>query len=82
MKITQKTTRNCKLLIRRVMSKLLDMARGGETLVGFDPSEFDSNALFPLPEVLKTWKERTPNEMNDSEVKILFPPGQYKGWSA
>lgn len=36
------------------MSKLLDLAQGGETPLVLIQVNLNSNALFPLPEVLKT----------------------------
>lgn len=62
-------------VISRVMSKLLDLVRGGETFV-FDSSEDNRKVLVPL-QVLKTWKEMTGNEVSDSEsskTQVLFGP--------
>lgn len=63
------------------MSKLLDLARGGETFV-FDSSEDNRKVLVPLPQVLKTWKEMTGNEVIGSKSsKTQLSSGQSGGQS-
>jgi hypothetical protein len=63
------------------MSKLLELVWGGDALA-FDPSEDNRNVLVPLPQVLKTWKETTPNEAGGSESsKTQWCSGQSGGQS-